>query len=95
MARVIWSPTSLDDLNAILTYIASDSPANARRFGERILDRIELLADQPESGGFVPEECYTGSREVLVGRYRIIYDIEAEGSAIRILTVIHGARLLR
>lgn len=48
MARVIWSPTSLGDLNAILNYISGDSPANARRLGERILNRVELLADQPE-----------------------------------------------
>ena len=95
MARVIWSPTALPDLEAILSFVALDSPANARRLGERMLARVELIANQPESGGYVLEDRYERAREVLVGRYRIIYELENECSLIRIITILHGSRLLK
>ena len=50
MARVIWAPRAFADLEALLDYIGRDAPASARRFGEKILARIESLADFPDSG---------------------------------------------
>ncbi|MGD1018207.1 MAG: type II toxin-antitoxin system RelE/ParE family toxin [Verrucomicrobiia bacterium] len=49
--------------------------------------------NSPRSGRAVPEEDDPNTREVIVGNYRVIYDIS--GSTVRILTVLHGARLYR
>ncbi|HEU0221395.1 MAG TPA: type II toxin-antitoxin system RelE/ParE family toxin [Paracoccaceae bacterium] len=91
--RLIWSGRALDDLDAILSYIARDSPAYARAVGQRMLARVESLPDQPRQGRRVPE--YDGDRElreVFVHRWRLIYEVSAD--KVRIITVIHGARLL-
>ena len=56
MAHIIWAPRAFADLENLLDYIARGEPATARRFGEKILARIESLADFPDSGSFVPED---------------------------------------
>ena len=92
MARVIWAPRALSDLEALLEYIARDAPASARRFGEKILSRIELLAEFPESGSLVPEDETETYREVFQGSYRIIF--RGEKDLVIIVAIHHGARLL-
>ncbi|NBS33875.1 MAG: type II toxin-antitoxin system RelE/ParE family toxin [Planctomycetia bacterium] len=57
--------------------------------------RAELpcqLGLYPESGGLVPEDPEQPYREVLQGRYRLIY--RTDGADVMFLTVYHGARLL-
>ena len=44
-------------------------------------------------GRVVPELNEENVRELIVGNYRVIY--EATASTMRILTVLHGARLLK
>lgn len=93
MARVIWAPRALDDLEALLDYIGRDAPASARRFGEKILARVESLAEFPLSGSFVPEDEIQTYREVFQGNYRIIF--RTEKNLVFVVTIHHGARLLR
>jgi toxin ParE1/3/4 len=93
MGSVGWTPKARDDLEAICRYIARDSPRLAESFGERIVDAVDRLADLPRSGRIVPEFQRQDIREVIVGRYRIVYALERHD--VRILTVWHGSRLLR
>jgi plasmid stabilization system protein ParE len=44
---VIRAPKALDDLESLLDYIAQDAPAAARRFAQKLIARVELLADHP------------------------------------------------
>ena len=67
MARVIWAPKALADLEALLDYIGRDAPASASRFGEKILARVDSLAEFPDSGSFVPEDETQTYREVFQG----------------------------
>ena len=92
MAHIIWAPRAFADLENLLDYIARREPATARRFGQKILERIEKLADFPESGSFVPEDDSLTYREVFKGPYRIIF--RGEESRIVIVAIRHGARLL-
>ena len=92
MARVIWAPRAFADLEALLDYIGRDAPASARRFGEKILARIESLADFPDSGSFVPEDESQTYREVFQGNYRIIF--RSEQNLVVVVAIHHGARLL-
>lgn len=92
MAYVIWAPRAFADLENLLDYIARNEPATARRFGQKVLARIESLADFPDSGSFVPEDETLTYREVFQGPYRIIF--RSSASQIVIVAIHHGARLL-
>jgi len=59
--KVILSPRAIEDLEAIVSYIAEDSPARAQLFGESLIARTKLLADYPEAGRIVPKTKPTGS----------------------------------
>jgi plasmid stabilization system protein ParE len=90
MAKVIWSPSALDDLDRIAEYIARDAPSRAALFAVRILqatDRLEML---PLCGRPIPEIGDPACREVLYGSYRVMYRIV--GDAVWITGVVHGAR---
>jgi len=57
---VVWSPRAIEDVNAIATYIARDSPAYASTMVSKILDGTRSLSSFPLSGRVVPEfgdEC--------------------------------------
>lgn len=84
-----WSPEAVNDLKAIMRWVASDSPKAARALHERIMACVTLLADSPHLGraGRVP-----GTREMVVPGtpYLIPYRIAHE--RLQILRVYHGAR---
>ena len=94
MARIIWSPKSLRQLDEIAEYIAIDSPTQAKRVVRRVLDRAERLAIFPESGAFAPEFPDEGVREILAFRFRILYRFVKADNVVRIVGIVHGARLL-
>ena len=90
MAKIIWSPTSLNDVDAIAEYIARDSPEHASLFIERLLEQTDRLADFPLAGRVIKEINDENSREIIYGSYRIMYLITAE--EIWITGIVHGAR---
>lgn len=91
--KIVWSKTSEDDLNNIRHYISSDSEHYANVFTAKIISAAEKIIDFPKIGRVVPEFKNKNIREIFVKSYRIIYRIENEN--IFIVTVIHGARLLK
>ena len=72
--EVIFSARCRNDLEQIVKYIARDDPAAAERFGSKLIDQAESLADAPEMGPrflqkprhtilsrrFVPDHLSTG-----------------------------------
>jgi toxin ParE1/3/4 len=93
MARVAWTPFSLDDLRAIRSFIARDAPRTADAFVKRLMAAVRRLKRFPLSGSVVPEFGHADVREILHGNYRIVYRVVV--SRVEILTVCHAARLLR
>lgn len=94
MARhVIWTDAALSALEAIAEYIARDSQFYAADFVNKAFEASDSLAKSPEAAGMVPEFGNPAIREIFVKKYRLIFEV-SEG-AVRILTVIHGARDLR
>lgn len=89
---IVITETAYADLEDIENYIAQDSPIIARKFIIRIFDKIEQLYDYPESGKPVPEIKDQTIKELLLNKYRIIYQLQED--QINILRVVHGARLL-
>lgn len=78
MAVLRWTFQAADDLEAVTDYIAHDSPHYAKLFAIEVMTAIERLKDFPNSGRVVPERGEQEFREVLCGRYRIIYRIGSD-----------------
>ncbi len=91
--KIAYTQKALNDLDEIEAYIALDSPRMARRWIQRIIDKIEQLRRFPESGKISPIFEKPQIREILLGSYKIIYRIKPYNQ-ISILRVIHMARLL-
>ena len=92
MVRLIWSPRSLRDLDAICEYIARDSEYYARVFARRLLRFIESIPRHPLLGEVVPEYGNQTLRERRFRDYRIVYRVFAD--RVELVTIFHGARTL-
>ena len=90
MTEVIWSPQALRDLEAVRAYIALDSTLYADLTVRRVVAAVERLKAFPESGRIVPERNSPDIREVIVGRYRVVYRRKA--GVVEIATVFRGSR---
>lgn len=90
MAKVIWSPSSLDDIDSIAKYISKDSVYHASLFIDRLFEATDRLKQQPLSDRIILEIGNASYREIICGSYRIMYRIEKNN--IWITSVIHGAR---
>jgi toxin ParE1/3/4 len=91
--RILWSPQSLRDLDAIREYIAKDSEHYAGLTVARIFSAVEQLIRFPRSGRIVPERDEPEIREVIVGRFRVVYRVQDK--LIEVATVFRAARELR
>ena len=90
--KVIFTPQSLEDLKAIVSFIAKDNPPRARSFGNELIDRALSVSVFPERGRVVSEIDDPAVREIIHGSYRIIYEIRSSAESIYILRFWHGAR---
>ena len=91
--KVLWTASALAQLQAIHHYLAQTSPDYAIRIIDRLTRRSIQIANFPNSGRMVPEYDRKEIREVIEGRYRIIYLVELD--QVQVLAVIHSARDLR
>jgi len=94
MARLIWTIQAANDLEHIYEYIAKDSVKYARIEIRRIQDRVKLLKRHPKSGRIITEIEVKQLREIISGRFRIIYRIKSENN-IEIISIHHSAKLLK
>lgn len=92
MARLVWSAFARDDFKGLVSFIKADYPGYAQTF-ELHIQWVEQLRPFPESGRKVPEDKSGGYRELLVGTYRVVYRVDED--IVTLVTIIHGARLLR
>ena len=95
MAKLIWSERAISDLENIYDYIAADSPRYAQYTIQNIFQSTERLETFPDSGRHLPEFPNIPHRELILANYRIIYRYDDNELAIKIITVIHGSRLLK
>ena len=87
---IVWTEPAVSDLDSIHAYISRDSTVYADSVLAEIFDASDRLIDYPESGRVVPEIDDASIRELIVGNYRVMYELCHGG--IQILAVIHGAR---
>jgi len=76
--KVVWSPTALEDVEAIASYISRDSVSYAGTVVSRVINSTRNLERFPFAGRIVPEFGSKTIREVFAYSYRIIYRVEDE-----------------
>jgi len=89
--RVIWAERARRALEDALTYIAQDSPQNARRLAERAIERGDSLTTFSERGRIVPEVGDPMLRELLMDPFRLMYEVHE--TEVRIVGFVHQRRL--
>jgi addiction module RelE/StbE family toxin len=90
---VVWSDPAVDDLEAAVTFVATDSEAYARSLAQLAIDAAESLQSYPNRGHRLPDRQLSRYRELIIGSYRLIYLVEKE--RVLIVAVLHGHRALR
>jgi toxin ParE1/3/4 len=91
MVKVIWTSQAYNDLKEIYDFIAIDSQKLAVYMRDKIYERTLILRTFPSSGRVVPEIKSPAIRELIEGKYRIVYEIIDE-QVILIQAVRHGSR---
>jgi toxin ParE1/3/4 len=90
--NIIWTQEALELLIEIGDYISQDSPERAAKFIGQIIEHGESLCAGPRKGRTVPEIANPDIRELISGKYRIVYRLKED--SVVILTVFEGHRLL-
>jgi addiction module RelE/StbE family toxin len=82
-----FSETALNDLIAIVTYIAKHNPQAAFKLKEAILDRARILLAQPKLG---KKGRVQGTRELVLSgtSYLLVYRVQNSGP--QVIRVLHG-----
>jgi len=73
VTEVRWTERAVEDLAAIKTFIAQESPAYALAVVGRLYQAVGQLAQFPDSGRIVPEQTRSEIRELVRPPYRIVY----------------------
>lgn len=94
MAKVVWSLQAVEQLDAICAYIALDSAFYAEAFEKRVLEKTRLLVQNPKAGNIITDLPIKNVRQLLLGKYRILYRYGADTDEVQIIGIIHGARLI-
>lgn len=93
MVQINWTTRAKEDVKNIAWYISRDSVYYAEKQVQRFYAAVEILFEQPEIGKPVVEYNLPQLRQILSGRYRIIYHLVGN-DRIDIITIHHGSRLL-
>ena len=91
MARAVrWAGRAKTDLRSAVEYIKKQSAGSAAAFLAQVLETARSLADLSERGRAVPELGDPDVRELLVGSYRLLYEVQAD--TVWVLRIVHGNR---
>jgi plasmid stabilization system protein ParE len=93
-AQVVkWTYAARADFLEALEYIIEESPAAAGSFLQEVEAAAASLIHSPHRGAAVRELEIPALRQIVVGRYRLVYQVEEGGVAI--VRLIHGSRDFR
>lgn len=92
--KIVFSSGAKADLSEIVKFIAKDKPQAARKWAADIRQSVLKLSDFPKIGRTVPEYGAETIREIIKGRYRIVYKIDEKKDTIVIVTIYHSKRIL-
>jgi len=93
MVKLTWTEIAEGDLREIYNYISQDSLRYASITVQKIYQRAQTITISPLIGRIVPEFNKTHIRELISGKYRIVYKIITD-EVVHILRIYHSSRLL-
>ena len=93
MVQINWTVRAQEDIKSIAHYISQDSIYYAEKQIERFYSSVEVLYEHPLVGKPIIEYNMPQLRQILSGKYRIIYFVVNE-ERIDIITIHHSARIL-
>ena len=85
--RVVWAPRAIARAAEISQYIAADRPAAAEAWVEQLFAKAATLRQHPGRGHKVPELRRDEIRQILYGKYRVIYRLDPK--RVVVLTIRH------
>jgi toxin ParE1/3/4 len=88
--RLLYSQRALSDLEEIVGYIAEDDADSAARFGDSLLDHLDLLEKFPRIG--TPTRKKAEVRKLMHSPIVVYYQIHDSRGLVEILHLRHGAR---
>ncbi len=91
--KLIWSESAIQDLGAIVRFIAlRDGSEVARRMGFGIYDLAQVLTRHPEAGSVLGEKQDAKWRKLIFKSWKIAYRIDQEARVVYVVRVWHAAR---
>lgn len=93
MGKVKWSPESREDLEEIYLQYCKFSEKFAQKWADDVFEASYLLENNPRLGRIVPEVYIPSIREMIVGKYRLIYQVNSDDT-IEVLTIRHTSKPL-
>ena len=78
------------DLDGIYAFISRDSEIYADSVVLDIIEATERLTEYPKSGRIVPEVNEPRTREIIVGNYRVIHELEVDQRDVMAFSENHG-----
>ena len=83
--KIVWGDGARRDFDAAIAHIQTESPAGARRVGQRILSAVSLLEEFPSLAP--PSPKHRQLRQLVVVRtpYLVIYRVHDDHVEIRAL----------
>ncbi|MBL7789020.1 MAG: type II toxin-antitoxin system RelE/ParE family toxin [Chitinophagales bacterium] len=91
MVQINWTDDAKLDLKNIFEFISKESNYYAELSIVRIIERVEILQNNPEIGKVIRELNNPKFREILYNHYRIMYKVISE-SQVDILNIFHSSR---
>ncbi len=87
--KITWSPLAIEQVREIAAFIAMDKPSAAVSWAEKVFESVERLTEFPKSGRMVEEIKRQEIREIVQGRYRVIYKTKKKEI---LVLVVKGSR---
>jgi plasmid stabilization system protein ParE len=88
--RILFTQRALDDLAEILGHIAEDDSEAASRFGNALLDHVDLLTRFPRMGGTVRKRSRV--RNLQHSPVVVYYRVRQDERLVEVLHFRHGSR---
>ena len=94
MTEINWTPQAVEDYNDIIELLLNDSYFYAENFHDMIQSALEKLKKFNYLGRIIPEIGNSRIREVILGKYRLMYFIKSD-YIIELIAIVHGSRDIR
>jgi plasmid stabilization system protein ParE len=88
VTRIDWTDAALSDLERLYDFLAPVNPPAAARTVQALVAAPERLLDHPRLGEPLDEFGPREVRRLIVGRYELRYEVDAE--TLSILRVFHA-----